>query len=170
MSKRKRPSEIEKREKFGGNSEIPLPLVSACYLQFDRDSKMRGYGLVVCVLVFWTIGIMNQAPFDVYVLCGLLLFPAIVFILLGSYKIRYDDDGFSIRMGKREIGRYVWSDVSGVADGKKIFVKGKRLFAGPSMYGFDQFYNRARVACKEKKAPSPLSERKQRNRKKHLNK
>ncbi len=128
--------------------------------------SLHGYGVIVCVVVMWVICMIAQSPFEGYALCGLLLLPAAALILLGKYEIRYDDEGFSTRIGKKELRRYAWSDVTDVADKKKVFVNGKRLFADSSMHGFDGFYHRARAACKGTGKPTPPSEKKQKNRQK----
>ena len=97
-----------------------------------------------------------------WVLCGVLY-------LLGKYEIRYDREGFTTRLGKRELRRYAWSDVTDVRDEKRVYVQGKRLFADSSMAGFDRFYHRARAACKGK-GKTVLSEKKRKNRQKQKNK
>ena len=127
---------------------------------------LHGYGVIICVAVMWVICMIAQSPLEGYALCGLLLLPAAALILLGKYEIRYDDDGFSTCIGKKELHRYAWSDVTDIADKKKVFVNGKRLFADPSMHGFDGFYHRARAACKGKGKATPPSEKKRKNRQK----
>ena len=126
----------------------------------------NGYGMIVCVAVMWVVCAAAKASPIGYLLCGLLLLPAAALILLGKYEIRYGEDGFSVRLGKKELRRYTWSDVTDATGKNKVFVNGKRLFADSSMYGFDAFYHRARAACKSKGKPTPASERKRRNRKK----
>ena len=133
---------------------------------WNPSLRLNGYGLIVCVAVMWVLCMIAQAPLEGYALCGLLLLPAAALILLGKYEIRYDDDGFSTCIGKRVLHRYAWSDVTDVADKKRVFVNGKRLFADPYMRGFDGFYRRARTACKGKGKPTPPSAKKRRNRQK----
>ena len=70
-------------------------------------------------------------------------------------------------MGKKELRRYLWTDVTDVRDGKKIYVQGKRLFVDSWAQDFDCFYHRARSACKGKGKPTPPSKKKSKNRKKN---
>ena len=133
----------------------------------DPGLARNGYGLLVCVAIMWVVCLAAKAPLSGYALCSLLILPAVAFILLGKYEIRYDSDGFTVRLGKKELRRHPWTDVTDVRDGKKIYVQGKRLFADSSMEGFDRFYHHARVSCKGKGRPTPPSEKKRKNRKKH---
>lgn len=132
----------------------------------DPSLARNGYGLLVCVAIMWVVCLAAKAPLLVYVLCGLLILPAVLFLSLGKYEIRYDPDGFSVRLGKKELRRYAWTDVTDVRDGKRVYVQGKRLFADSSMAGFDHFYHLARVSCKGKGKPTPPSEKKRRSRSK----
>ena len=133
----------------------------------DPSLSQNGYGLLVCVAVIWIICLAAKAPFSAYALFGLLILPAVAFILLGKYEIRYESDGFSICMGKKELHRYLWTDVTDVRDGKRIYIHGKRLLVDSSAHGFDDFYHRARSACKGKGKPTPPSKKKSKNRKKN---
>ena len=109
------------------------------------------------------------APLWIYLFFALMWLFCGVLYLLGKYEIRHDGEGFSTRIGKRELHRYAWSDVTDVADKRKIYVNGKRLLADASMHGFDRFYHRARAACKGKGKTAP-SEKKRKNRQKQKNK
>lgn len=133
----------------------------------DPSLSRNGYGLLVCVAVMWIICLATKSPLSGYALCGLLILPAVAFILLGKYEIRYDSDGFTIRMGKKELHRHLWTDVTDVRDGKKIYVQGKRLFVDSWAQDFDCFYHRARSACKGKGKPTPPTKKKSKNRKKN---
>ena len=132
----------------------------------DPGLSRNGYGLLVCVAVLWVVCLAVKAPLLAYVLFGLLILPAVLFLCLGKYEIRYDPDGFSVRLGKKELRRYAWTDVTDVRDGKRVYVQGKRLLVDSSMEGFDHFYHRARVSCKGKGKPTPPSEKKRRSRSK----
>ena len=133
----------------------------------DPSLSQNGYGLFVCVAVIWIICLATKAPFSAYALFGLLILPAVAFILLGKYEIRYESDGFSICMGKKELRRYLWTEVTDVRDGKRIYIHGKRLLVDSSAPGFDEFYHCARSACKGKGKPTPPSQKKSKNRKKN---
>ena len=82
--------------------------------------SLHGYGVIVCVAVMWVICMIARSPLEGYILCGLLLLPAAALILLGKYEIRYDNDGFSTCIGKKELHRYAWSDVTDVADKRRF--------------------------------------------------
>ena len=109
------------------------------------------------------------APLWIYLFFALMWLFCGVLYLLGKYEIRYDREGFTTRLGKRELRRYAWTDVTDVCDEKRVYVQGKRLFADSSMAGFDRFYHRARVSCKGKGKQTLPSEKKRKNRKKQKN-
>ena len=125
-----------------------------------------GYAFAVLSLLLMVVMIWLGLDVEGFILTTFGILLSITLIFLGKYEIRYDDDGFSTCIGKKELHRYAWSAVTDVVDKKKVFVNGKRLFADPSMYGFDGFYRRARAACKGKGKPTPPSEKKRKNRKK----
>ena len=124
--------------------------------------------LAAAASVFTVFMLIADAPLWILAFTALALLLSSVLYFLGKYEIRHDGEGFSTRIGKRELHRYAWSDVTDVADKRKIYVNGKRLFADASMHGFDRFYHRARVACKGKGQTVP-SEKKRKNRKKQKN-
>lgn len=135
----------------------------------DPALARAGIGLAIASAVFGVFALFLGAPIWILGFFALVWLLCAALFFLGKYEIRYDEDGFSTRIGKKELHRYAWSDVTDVADKKKVFVNGKKLFADPSMHGFDGFYHRARAACKGKGKTVP-SEKKRKNRKKQSNK
>ena len=111
-----------------------------------------------------------HAPWWFLGLFALCLAGCVFLFLMGKYEIRFDGEGFTQNLGKKVLRRYTWEDVTDVSAKKYIFVKGKKLLVDSSMEGFLPFYHRARVACKGTKAPSSLSEKKRKNRKKQQKK
>lgn len=134
-------------------------------------------GYVFAVLSLLLIAVMIWLGLDVegFILTTFVLLLSATLIFLGKYEIRYDDDGFSTRFGKKVLSQYVWSDVTDVIDdsssrfGRKyVIVRGKKLFADSSMNGFEPFYIRARRQVKGGGKTVP-SEKKRKNRKKQKN-
>jgi hypothetical protein len=122
------------------------------------SSVFTGIVLLLCAVLradAWVI---------VFMVCLLLL--SLTLAVISRYEIRFDRNGFSTRLGKRMLHDYRWSDVTDVQDGKKIWVKGKRLWMDPSFEEFPAFYKLARVACKGKGKPTPPSEKKRKSRQK----
>ncbi len=153
--------------------EIPLPISVN-----DRFEKGRVfqygiirwcYGFLLFIAVGCALTAITQLPVGFYLLWGFMLLPTVALFLLGQYEIRHDRDGFSVCLGKRILRRYAWSDVTAVNDEKRVFVGGKRLFADPSMSGYEAFYARARAACKSK-GKTVASENKRGTRQKQKNK
>lgn len=141
-------------------------------LMFEKDRvglnpsyARTGISLAVASTAMVALMLYAGAPLWIFGFLALVLLLCVALVFLGKYEIRYDPDGFSVRLGKKERRRYAWTDVTDVQDGKKVFVKGKRLFADPSMHGFDKFYHRARVSCNGK-GKTVLSEKKRKNRQK----
>jgi hypothetical protein len=131
----------------------------------DPSYARMGISIAVASIVMVALMLYAGAPLWIFGFLAFMLLLCVALVFLGKYEIRYDPDGFSVRLGKKEHRRYAWTDITDVQDGKKVFVKGKRLFADPSMHGFDKFYRRARVSCKGK-GKTVLSEKKRKNRQK----
>lgn len=131
----------------------------------DPGYARAGMIFGVLTVIAFLISVLLSAPLWLYGVLAIVLICDGVLIFLGKYAIHFDKDGFSTRFGQKVLCQYEWSEVTDVADGKSVFVNGKKLFADSSMQGFDSFYHRARAACKGK-GKSALSEKKRKNRKK----
>lgn len=124
-----------------------------------------GYVAAVILLVLIPLAILWSVDIGMYVLIAFVLLLSVALIFLGKYEIRFDDDGFSICLGKKVLRHHDWSEVTEVKDRKKVIVNGKRLFADPSMDGYELFCRRA---CQQFKrgGKTVASEKKRKNRKK----
>ncbi len=154
----------------GGHIEIPLPIsVNDSFEKgrvFHYGITRWGYGFLLFIAVGCALTAIAHLPVWFYLLWGFLLLPTVALLLLSQYEIRHDREGFSVCLGSRVLRRYAWSDVTGVNEQKRVFVGGKKLFAEPSMSGYEAFYARARAACKKNGQPLPPLEKKQKNRQK----
>ena len=148
-----------------GFSEDLATLFAEDRVGLDPSYSRYAVGFAVTLVAIAALMIWIKAPLSILAIVLILLLLCIPLYLLGKYEIRYDSDGFTVRLGKKELRRHPWTDVTDVRDGKKIYVQGKRLFADSSMEGFDRFYHRARVSCKGK-GKTVLSEKKRRSRQK----
>ncbi len=173
MSKGKRPPEEGKEKANQGYVEIPLPI--SVHDGFEKGRVFHygmirwGCGFLLFIAVGCALTAITHLPVWFYLLWGFLLLPTVALLLLGQYEIRHDRDGFSACLGKRILRRYAWSDVTAVNNEKRVFVGGKKLFADPSMSGYEAFYARARAACKSK-GKTVSSEKKRGTRQKQKNK
>ena len=133
------------------------------------DPSYARWGVSLAVLFSVTVALALYAGSPLWILAFYIpmMLGCAVLYFFGKYEIRYNVEGFSVQLGKKVIRRYAWSEVTDVQDGKKVFVGGKRLLVESSMYGFDDFYHRARSACKGKGNPTPSSKKKSKNRKKN---
>ena len=192
MSKEKLPPEEGKDEESKGYIEIDLSRIKdklddgferlvfgSKSRKFDSSYK-KGEGRLGIDPIFGKAGIVSAiltgmvfllcAAFraDYRVTCFLffLFLLGLILAVIGKYEICFNGKGFSIRFGKRILHEYKWSDVTGVQDGKKVWVQGRRLWTDHTFEDFPEFYKMARVACKGKGKSTPPSEKKQKNRKK----
>ena len=131
-----------------------------------------GYAFAVFSLLLIAVMIWLGLDVEGFILTTFVLLLSATLIFLGKYEIRYDEDGFSTRFGKKVLSQYVWSDVTDVIDDslsrfgrKHVIVRGKKLFADASMNGFEPFYIRARRQVKGGGKTVP-SEKKRKNRQK----
>lgn len=131
-----------------------------------------GYAFAVFSLLLVAVMIWVGADVEGFLLASSLFILSVALIFLGKYEIRYDEEGFSTRLGKKVLRRYAWSDVTDVFEdtssrfhSKRVIVRGKKLFADASMNGFEPFYIRARRQIKGGGKTVP-SEKKRKNRKK----
>lgn len=170
MSKEKKSPEKGKGKGAGDYVEIPLPeLINESFEKgrvFHYGIVRWSYGFLVFIAIGCGLTAIAHLPVGFYLLWGILLVPTLALLLLGSCEIRHDRDGFSVCLGKKILRRYLWTDVTAVNEKKQVFVGGKKLFADPTMSGYEAFYARARAACKAKGKSTPPSEKKQKNRKK----
>ena len=191
MSKEKRPPEEEKDKRY---IEISLPdfsrfkskveesiedkisdnIAREIAITFEKgrvglDPSYARWGVSLAVFFSVTVALALYAGSPLWILAFYIpmMLGCVVLFFIGKYEIRYHADGFSVHLGKKVVRQYVWSDITDVQDGKKVFIGGKRLLAEPSMYGFDEFYRCARAACKGKGKPTPPSKKKSKNRKKN---
>ncbi|MBR6782592.1 MAG: hypothetical protein IKM33_05280 [Clostridia bacterium] len=133
------------------------------------DPSYARCGVIFAIVVSAVIALAFYAGFPMWILAFYIpmMLGCAVLYFFGKYEIRYNVEGFSVQLGKKVIRRYAWSEVTDVQAKKKIYVCGKRLWVESSMYGFDDFYHRARSACKGKGKPTPPSKKKSKNRKKN---
>jgi hypothetical protein len=95
----------------------------------DPSYARMGISIAVASIVMVALMLYAGAPLWIFGFLAFMLLLCVALVFLGKYEIRYDPDGFSVRLGKKEHRRYAWTDITDVQDGKKVFVKGKRLFA-----------------------------------------
>lgn len=195
MSKEKLPPEEGKEKSSDGYIEIDLSSIKEKLddgyerlvfggksRKFDGGYQSYGKGegrlglepfyakaSVVCLVVTGIVflcGTVLGANAELLIFFGFMLLLCVTLMAISFYEIRYDQDGFSTRFGKKVLRAHKWSDVTDVQDGKKVFVNGKRLWTDHNFDGFKEFYSMARAACKGKGKPVTPSEKKQKNRKK----
>ncbi len=169
MSRKKRPAE-EGKDTPKSCVEIPLPeLVNDSFEKgrvFQYGTARWAYGFLLFIMMGCVLTAVTEIPDGFFLLWGILLLPTVALLLLAKYEIRHDREGFSVCLGSRVLRRHEWSEVTAVNRQKRVFVNGKKLFAEPSMSGYEAFYDRAHAASKGKGKPTPPSEKKQKNRKK----
>ena len=160
MSKKKRPSS-EGQDTAKEYVEIPLPeLVDDSFEKgrvFQYGTARWAYGFLLFIIVGCVLTVATELPDGFFLVWGFLLLPTVALLLISKYEIRHDREGFSVCLGKRVLRRYSWSEVTGVDIQKRVFVNGKKLFAEPSMSGYEAFYDRAHAASKRKSQPKPAA-------------
>ena len=160
MSKKKSPTE-EGNDTPKNCVEIPLPeLVDDSFEKgrvFQYGTARWAYGFLLFIIVGCVLTAATELPDGFFLVWGFLLLPTVALLLISKYEIRHDREGFSVCLGKRVLRRYIWSEVTGVDIQKHVFVNGKKLFAEPSMSGYEAFYDRARAASKRKSQPKPAA-------------
>lgn len=192
MSKEKLPSEEGDHEESKGYMEIDFSrlkdkladgyerLVFGGISRKFSEGKKKGEGrlgldpiffkLSVACLIGSAIVLLCCAAFgadaDVQVFVAFLLLLCLSLTVICLYEIRYDQNGFSTRFGKRILREYKWSDVTDVQGDRKVWVQGKRLLTDHTFDDFPEFYKMARAACKGKGKPTPPSEKKKKARQK----
>lgn len=158
MSRKKRPTEAEK-DTPKEYVEIPLPeLVDDSFDKgrvFQYGTARWAYGFLLFIIVGCVLTAATELPDGLFLVWGFLLLLNVALLIISKYEIRHDREGFSVCLGKRVLRRYSWSEVTGVDIQKRVFVNGKKLFAEPSMSGYEAFYDRARAASKRKSQPKP---------------
>lgn len=161
MSKKKRPTE-EGKDTPKNYVEIPLPeLVDDSFEKgrvFQYGTARWAYGFLLFIIVGCVLTAATELPDGLFLVSGFLLLPTVALLLISKYEIRHDREGFSVCLGKRVLHRYSWSEVTGVDIQKRVFVNGKKLFAEPSMSGYEAFYDRAHAASKRKSQPKPTAQ------------
>jgi hypothetical protein len=194
MSKEKRPSEEGCDKDSKGYIEIDISgfkdkLDDGCERLFfgSKSRKFDGssqrnkgegrlgvdpiYGKVgmigyACTAVAFMLCLFFRAYIGLTLLMAFMLLLCMILTVIGLYEIRFDKDGFSIRFGKKVIRAYKWSDVTDAQDGRKVWVKGKRLLTDHSFDEFPEFYKMARAACKGTSKPTTPSAKKRKSRQK----
>ncbi len=160
MSKKKSPTE-EGKDNPKNCVEIPMPeLVDDSFDKgrvFQYGTARWAYGLLLFIIVCCVLTAVTAIPNGLFLVWGFLLLPTVALLLISKYEIRYDREGFSVCIGKRVLRRHSWSEVTAVDSQKRVFVNGKKLFAEPSMSGYEAFYDRAHAACKRKSQPKPAA-------------
>lgn len=160
MSKKKRPTE-EGKDTPKNCVEIPLPeLVDDSFDKgrvFQYGTARWAYGFLLFIIVACVVTAVTELPDGLFLVWGLLLLPTVALLLISKYEIRHDREGFSVCIGKRVLRRHSWSEVTAVDSQKRVFVNGKKLFAEPSMSGYEAFYDRAHAASKRKSQPKPAA-------------
>ena len=158
MSKKKRPAE-EGKDISKGYVEIPMPeLVNDSFEKervFQYGTARWAYGFLLFIIVGCVLTAVTEIPNGLFLVWGFLLILTVALLLLAKYEIRHDREGFSVCLGGRVLRRHEWSEVSGVTEKKRVLVNGKKLFADPSMSGYEAFYDRAHAAAKKKSKPQP---------------
>lgn len=156
MSKEKFPPEEGCDD---GYIEIPLPELADDSFEkgrvFQYGTARRAYGLLLFIVAGCVLTAATEIPDGLFLVWGFLLLMTVALLLVAKYEIRHDREGFSVCLGRRVLRRYSWSEVSGVNEQKRVFVGGKKLFAEPSMSGYEAFYDRAHAAAKKKGKPQP---------------
>lgn len=160
MSKKKSPAE-EGKDTPKNCVEIPLPeLVDDSFDKgrvFQYGTARWAYGLLLFIIVGCVLIAATELPDGLFLVSGFLLLPTVALLLISKYEIRHDREGFSVCIGKRVLRRHSWSEVTAVDSQKRVFVNGKKLFAEPSMSGYEAFYDRAHAASKRKSQPKPAA-------------
>ena len=160
MSKKKRPSS-EGQDTAKEYVEIPLPeLVDDSFEKgrvFQYGTARWAYGFLLFIIVGCVLTAATELPNGFFLVWGFLLLPTVALLLISKYEIRHDREGFSVCLGKRVLRRHSWSEVTAVDIHKRVFVNGKKLFAEPSMSGYEAFYDRAHAASKRKSQPKPAA-------------
>ena len=161
MSKKKSPAE-EGKDTPKEYVEIPLPeLVDDSFEKgrvFQYGTARWAYGFLLFIIIACVLIVTTELPDGLLFVSGFLLLPTVALLLISKYEIRHDREGFSVCLGKRVLRRYSWSEVTGVDIHMRVFVNGKKLFAEPSMSGYEAFYDRAHAACKRKRQPKPTAQ------------
>lgn len=161
MNKKKSPTE-EGKDTSKGYVEIPMPeLVDDSFEKgrvFQYGTARWAYGFLLFIIVGCVLIVTTELPDGLFLVSGFLLLPTVALLLISKYEIRHDREGFSVCLGKRVLHRYSWSEVTGVDVHMRVFVNGKKLFADPSMSGYEAFYDRAHAACKRKRKPNPAAQ------------
>ncbi len=161
MSKKKRPTE-EGKDTPKNFVEIPLPeLVDDSFDKgrvFQYGTARWAYGFLLFIIIGCVLIAATELPDGLFLVSGFLLLPTVALLLISKYEIRHDREGFSVCLGKRVLHRYSWSEVTGVDVHMRVFVNGKKLFAEPSMSGYEAFYDRAHAACKRKRPSKPTAQ------------
>ena len=161
MSRKKHPAE-EGKDTPKEYVEIPLPeLVDDSFDKgrvFQYGTARWAYGFLLFIIIACVLIAATELPDGLFLVSGFLLLPTVALLLISKYEIRHDREGFSVCLGKRVLRRYSWSEVTGVDVHMRVFVNGKKLFAEPSMSGYEAFYDRARAACKRKRQPKPAAQ------------
>ena len=161
MSKKKRPTEAGK-DTPKDCVEIPLPeLVDDSFEKgrvFQYGTARWAYGFLLFIIVGCVLTAATELPDGFFLVWGFLLLLTVALLLISKYEIRHDREGFSVCLGKRVLRRHSWSEVTAVDIHKRVFVNGKKLFAEPSMSGYEAFYDRAHAASKQKRQPKPAAQ------------
>ena len=158
MSKKKSSSE-EGKDIPKDCVEIPLPELSDDSFDkgrvFQYGTARWAYGFLLFIVAGCVLTAVTEIPDGLFLMWGFLLLMTVALLLLSKYEIRHDREGFSVCLGKRVLRRHSWSEVTAVDIHKRVFVNGKKLFAEPSMSGYEAFYDRAHAAAKKKGKPQP---------------
>ena len=161
MSKKISPTE-EGQDTPKNCVEIPLPeLVDDSFEKgrvFHYGTARWAYGFLLFIIIACVLIAATELPDGLFLVSGFLLLPTLALLLISKYEISHDREGFSVCLGKRVLHRYSWSEVTGVDVHMRVFVNGKKLFAEPSMSGYEAFYDRAHAACKRKRQPKPTAQ------------
>lgn len=161
MSKKKSSTE-EGKDTSKGYVEIPMPeLVDDSFDKgrvFQYGTARWAYGFLLLIIVGCVLTAATELPDGLFLVWGFLLLPTAALFLISKYEIHHDREGFSVCLGKRVLRRHSWSEVTAVDSQKRVFVNGKKLFAEPSMSGYEAFYDRAHAACKRKRPSKPTAQ------------
>lgn len=161
MSQKKRPTEAGK-DTPKNCVEIPLPELADDSFDkgrvFQYGTARWAYGFLLFIIIGCVLIAATELPDGLFLVSGFLLLPTVALLLISKYEIRHDREGFSVCLGKRVLHRHSWSEVTAVDIHKRVFVNGKKLFAEPSMSGYEAFYDRAHAACKRKRPSKPTAQ------------
>ena len=161
MSKKKSSTE-EGKDTPKNCVEIPLPELADDSFDkgrvFQYGTARWAYGFLMFIIIGCVLIAATELPDGLFLVSGFLLLPTVALLLISKYEIRHDREGFSVCLGKRVLHRYSWSEVTAVDSQKRVFVNGKKLFAEPSMSGYEAFYDRAHAACKRKRPSKPTAQ------------